>query len=159
MMRKWRSSARSLNLRLRSAFGKAVGAHSLGSRLSSLGRWAALCPIIFNALETYKHLTGYHPHRRSIQLPSRPADPGLSNTDPNTPCLALSVQPTDEAEKRPIVLHRRWQAPSRPTGRGKLVDGLRDFVLVSSALAGGFAAAFLIQRVTLQLILRAMHRQ
>lgn len=40
----------------------AKGTHSLGSRPSSLARWAALCPIIFNALERYKHLTGYHPH-------------------------------------------------------------------------------------------------
>ncbi len=41
----------------------AVGTHSLGGRPSSLARWAALCPIIFNALEHYKHLTGYHhPH-------------------------------------------------------------------------------------------------
>jgi Fe-S-cluster containining protein len=39
----------------------AVGTHSLGGRPSSLARWAALCPIIFNALESYKHLTGYHP--------------------------------------------------------------------------------------------------
>jgi Fe-S-cluster containining protein len=39
----------------------AIGTHSLGSRPSSLGRWAALCPIIFNALESYKQLTGYHP--------------------------------------------------------------------------------------------------
>jgi hypothetical protein len=39
-----------------------IGAHSLGSRPSSLARWAALCPIIFNALESYKHLTGYHPY-------------------------------------------------------------------------------------------------
>jgi Fe-S-cluster containining protein len=37
----------------------AVGKHSLGSRQSSLARWAPLCPIIFNALEEYKHLTGY----------------------------------------------------------------------------------------------------
>jgi uncharacterized protein len=37
-----------------------VGAHSLGSRPSSLARWAAFCPIIYNALESYKHLTGYH---------------------------------------------------------------------------------------------------
>lgn len=37
----------------------AIGAHSLGSRRSSLDRWAPLCPIIFNALEIYKHLTGY----------------------------------------------------------------------------------------------------
>jgi Fe-S-cluster containining protein len=39
----------------------AVGTHSLGGRQSSLARWVALCPIIFNALESYKHLTGYHP--------------------------------------------------------------------------------------------------
>lgn len=37
-----------------------VGTHSLGGRPSSLARWAALCPIIFNALERYKHITGYH---------------------------------------------------------------------------------------------------
>jgi Fe-S-cluster containining protein len=40
----------------------AVGIHSLGGRPSSLARWAALCPIIYNALESYKHVTGYHPH-------------------------------------------------------------------------------------------------
>ena len=39
----------------------AIGSHSLGSRPASHGRWAALCPIIFNALESYKHLIGYHP--------------------------------------------------------------------------------------------------
>ena len=38
----------------------AVGTHSLGGRPSSLARWAALCPIIFNALESYKHYVGYH---------------------------------------------------------------------------------------------------
>lgn len=37
-----------------------VGTHSLGARQSSHARWAALCPIIFNALESYKHRTGYH---------------------------------------------------------------------------------------------------
>jgi len=36
-----------------------VGSHSLGGRPSSHGRWAALCPIIYNALESYKHLSGY----------------------------------------------------------------------------------------------------
>ncbi len=41
----------------------AVNTHSLGGRPSSLARWAALCPIIFNALESYKHLTGYLPNR------------------------------------------------------------------------------------------------
>ena len=39
----------------------AVGTHSLGGRPSSLARWAALCPILYNALEEYKHRTGYHP--------------------------------------------------------------------------------------------------
>jgi len=38
----------------------AIGMHSLGSRQSSHGRWASLCPIIYNALESYKHLTGFH---------------------------------------------------------------------------------------------------
>src|SRR5262249_24480486 len=33
----------------------AIRTHSLGGRQSSLARWAALCPIIFNALEAYKH--------------------------------------------------------------------------------------------------------
>jgi Fe-S-cluster containining protein len=51
----------------------AVGTHSLGSRPSSLGRWAALCPIIFNALEEYKHLTGYHPHSTLGTTPKPPA--------------------------------------------------------------------------------------
>ena len=46
----------------------AVGTHSLGSRQSSLARWAALCPIIFNALESYKHVTGYHPHSRQYHF-------------------------------------------------------------------------------------------
>lgn len=49
----------------------AIGTHSLGSRPSSLARWAALCPIIFNALESYKHLTGYHPHP-PLSTTSRP---------------------------------------------------------------------------------------
>jgi hypothetical protein len=50
-------------LRLMSDFPHvAVGKHSLGSRQSSLARWAPLCPIIVNALEEYKHLTGYHRH-------------------------------------------------------------------------------------------------
>jgi uncharacterized protein len=49
----------------------AVGTHSLGGRPSSLARWAALCPIIFNALERYKHITGYHPHP-PVSTTSRP---------------------------------------------------------------------------------------
>jgi uncharacterized protein len=49
----------------------AVGAHSLGGRPSSLARWAAFCPIIYNALESYKHITGYHPQRQ-LSPPSKP---------------------------------------------------------------------------------------
>jgi Fe-S-cluster containining protein len=33
--------------------------HTLGSRFSSLCRNAWLCPIIYNAIESYKHLVGY----------------------------------------------------------------------------------------------------
>ena len=39
----------------------APGDQSLGGRLSSICRWAARCPIVYNALEEYKHLVGYHP--------------------------------------------------------------------------------------------------
>jgi Fe-S-cluster containining protein len=49
----------------------AVGTHSLGGRPSSLARWAALCPILYNALESYKHLTGWHPHP-PFSTPSKP---------------------------------------------------------------------------------------
>ena len=41
----------------------AVGVHSLGGRPSSLARWVPLCPIVYNAVEAFKHFTGYHPHR------------------------------------------------------------------------------------------------
>jgi uncharacterized protein len=40
------------------------GDHSLGSRLSSLCRWAEACPIVYNALEGYKRIVGYHPRRQ-----------------------------------------------------------------------------------------------
>ncbi len=43
----------------------ASGTHSLGARISSLCRWAALCPIIYNAIEIYKHQVGYHPEHSS----------------------------------------------------------------------------------------------
>jgi hypothetical protein len=43
----------------------AVDGHSLGSRQSSHARWAALCPIVYNALERYKHLTGFQPGSHS----------------------------------------------------------------------------------------------
>ena len=49
----------------------AVGTHSLGGRPSSLARWAALCPILYNALESYKHLTGWHPYP-PFSTPSKP---------------------------------------------------------------------------------------
>jgi uncharacterized protein len=35
-------------------------APSLGARMSSLCRNAWFCPIIYNALESYKRLVGYH---------------------------------------------------------------------------------------------------
>jgi uncharacterized protein len=47
----------------------AIGIHTLGSRLSSHARWASLCPIIYNALEEFKRLTGYHPHRPTNPTP------------------------------------------------------------------------------------------
>ena len=56
----------------------AVGTHSLGGRSSSLGRWAALCPIIFNALENYKHLTGFRPTCAARQRASRPLHAALT---------------------------------------------------------------------------------
>jgi len=49
-----------------------IGKHSLGSRPSSLARWAPLCPIIFNALEAYKHLTGYDRHAQPKTTSKRP---------------------------------------------------------------------------------------
>jgi uncharacterized protein len=38
----------------------APGTHSLGARISSICRWAALCPIVYNAIEIYKHQVGFH---------------------------------------------------------------------------------------------------
>jgi hypothetical protein len=37
-----------------------LGNHSLGSRISSLCRWVSLCPIVYNAIEEFKHRTGFH---------------------------------------------------------------------------------------------------
>lgn len=37
----------------------APGTHSLGGRLESICRWAALCPILYNAIEEHKHLVGF----------------------------------------------------------------------------------------------------
>jgi Fe-S-cluster containining protein len=48
------------------------GTHSLGGRPSSLARWAAVCPIIYNALESYEHLTGYRPQPPRKPPPSGP---------------------------------------------------------------------------------------
>ncbi len=41
----------------------AAGIRSLGGRPASHARWAAHCPIIYNALERYKRLTGFLPRR------------------------------------------------------------------------------------------------
>lgn len=38
----------------------APGTHSLGGRVASLCRWVSLCPIVYNAIETYKHRLGFH---------------------------------------------------------------------------------------------------
>ena len=37
-----------------------LGEHTLGSRIESACRHAAVCPILYNALEEYKHQSGYH---------------------------------------------------------------------------------------------------
>jgi Fe-S-cluster containining protein len=34
---------------------------SLGSRMASIFQRASYCPIVYNTLEAYKHLVGYHP--------------------------------------------------------------------------------------------------
>jgi len=39
------------------------GTHSLGGRIASLCRWAALCPILYNALEEFKHVVGFRAGR------------------------------------------------------------------------------------------------
>ena len=49
------------------------GTHSLGGRVSSLCRWASLCPIIYNAIESYKHLVGYHPAPRRAASHTSPS--------------------------------------------------------------------------------------
>lgn len=38
----------------------AQGTHALGGRIESLCRWAGLCPIVYNAIEIYKHRVGFH---------------------------------------------------------------------------------------------------
>jgi Fe-S-cluster containining protein len=50
----------------------AEGSHSLGSRRASVDRWAALCPIIYNAIEQYKHLLGFRPDRAGVITPEAP---------------------------------------------------------------------------------------
>lgn len=37
------------------------GQRSLGSRMTSIYQRASYCPIVYNTLEAYKHLIGYHP--------------------------------------------------------------------------------------------------
>jgi Fe-S-cluster containining protein len=40
----------------------AVGAHTLGARMESVCRHSSGCPILYNAIESYKAHVGYHPH-------------------------------------------------------------------------------------------------
>jgi Fe-S-cluster containining protein len=42
-----------------------LSTRSLGARFSSLCRWGSSCPIIYNALESYKHLVGYRASARA----------------------------------------------------------------------------------------------
>jgi len=37
-----------------------VGEHTLGSRIESACLHSSVCPILYNALEEYKHQSGYH---------------------------------------------------------------------------------------------------
>lgn len=39
----------------------ALHADLLGNRMPSVCRQAAICPVVFEALEEFKHLTGFHP--------------------------------------------------------------------------------------------------
>lgn len=43
----------------------ALHADLLGNRMSSVCRQAAICPVVFEALEEFKHLVGFHPKRRA----------------------------------------------------------------------------------------------
>jgi Fe-S-cluster containining protein len=40
----------------------AVGAHTLGARMESVCRHAAVCPILLDAIEAFKAHVGYRPH-------------------------------------------------------------------------------------------------
>jgi Fe-S-cluster containining protein len=40
----------------------ASNSRSLGSRIPSVFKRASFCPIVYNMLENYKKLVGYHPH-------------------------------------------------------------------------------------------------
>jgi hypothetical protein len=42
-----------------------LGTHSLGGRVSSICRRAAVCPIVYNTLEQFKRRVGYRPACRS----------------------------------------------------------------------------------------------
>ncbi len=43
----------------------ALHADLLGNRMSSVCRQAAICPVVFEALEEFKHLVGFHAKRRA----------------------------------------------------------------------------------------------
>ncbi|HNY41959.1 MAG TPA: YkgJ family cysteine cluster protein [Bryobacteraceae bacterium] len=36
----------------------------LGNRMSSVCRQASICPVVYEALEEFKHTTGFHPRKR-----------------------------------------------------------------------------------------------
>lgn len=42
----------------------ALHADLLGNRMSSVCRQASICPVVFEALEEFKHRTGFHPRHR-----------------------------------------------------------------------------------------------
>ena len=39
----------------------AAGAHSLGARFESICLHASVCPILYEAIEAYKRMAGFHP--------------------------------------------------------------------------------------------------
>jgi Fe-S-cluster containining protein len=43
----------------------ALHANLLGNRMSSVCRQAAICPVVFQALDEFKRLTGFRPKHRS----------------------------------------------------------------------------------------------
>jgi hypothetical protein len=84
-----------------------IGKCSLGSRQSLLARWAPLCPIIFNALEAYKHLTGYDRHAQFSTISRRRI---LNNSEfqPSSGLASIFHELMDRL-KEPTLVNRRIQ--------------------------------------------------